>query len=54
MRKRLVTILLIASPFVVLPVAAAYVQWGAVGLPVLPPAPALTTEATAGPYGFPA
>ena len=54
MRKRLATILMIVSPFVVLPVAAAYVQWGVVGLPALPPGPALTPETAAGPYGFPA
>ncbi|MGZ6032858.1 MAG: molybdopterin-dependent oxidoreductase, partial [Isosphaeraceae bacterium] len=54
MRKRLATILMIVSPFVALPVAAAYVQWGAVGLPALPHGPALTPETAAGPYGFPA
>ena len=54
MRKRLETILMIVSPFVVLPVVAAYVQWAAVGLPALPPGPASTPETAAGPYGFPA
>ena len=54
MRERFATIFLIASPFVVLPVAAAYVQWGAVGLPELSPGPALTPETTAGPDGVPA
>jgi methionine sulfoxide reductase catalytic subunit len=54
MGKRLATILMIVSPFVLLPVAAAYVQWGAVGLPALPHGPALTPETAAGPYGFPA
>src|ERR1700682_3194075 len=44
MGKRLATILMIVSPFVLLPVAAAYVQWGAVGLPALPHGPALTPE----------
>src|SRR5512144_1993457 len=54
MRKRLTTILMIVSPFVLLPVAAAYVQWGVVGLPALPHSPAPTPETAVGPYGFPA
>ena len=45
---------MIVSPFVAIPVAAAYVQWGAVGLPALSPGPALTPETATGPYGFPA
>ena len=49
MRTRLATILLIASPFVLLPVAAAYVQWGAVGLPALPPGPARSPETVENP-----
>ena len=54
MGKRLSTILTIVSPFVLLPVAAAYVQWGVLGLPALPPGPATTPETVMGPYGFPA
>jgi len=54
MFKRLATILMIVSPFVLLPVAAAYVQWGAVGLPALPSGPAPTPGTAVGPYGFPA
>ncbi|MGZ6052852.1 MAG: hypothetical protein ACXWNF_12210, partial [Isosphaeraceae bacterium] len=53
MRKRLATILMVVSPFVLLPVAAAYVQWGAVGLPALPHGSTPTPETAVGPYGFP-
>ena len=54
MRKRLATILMLVSPFVLLPVAAAYIQWGTVGLPALPSGPTPTPETAAEPYGFPA
>ncbi len=38
MRIRLRTLLLLLSPLV-LPVAAAYLQWATVGLPAVPPVP---------------
>jgi sulfoxide reductase catalytic subunit YedY len=47
------TFLLLISPLLIL-VAAAYIQWGTVGLPPVPPSPAPTPEAATGPYGFPA
>jgi len=53
MRMRCTTLLLLVSPCVLL-VAAAYLQWGTVGLPALPPSPPLTPETAAEPYGFPA
>ena len=53
MHIRLKTLLLLVSPLLLL-VAAAYIQWGTVGLPALPPSPALTPETAAEPYGFPA
>ena len=53
MRIRFKTLLLLASPPLLL-VAAAYIQWGTVGLPVLPPTPVLTPETAAEPFGFPA
>ena len=53
MRIRLKTLLLIVSPLLLL-VAAAYVQWGTVGLPALSAEPRLTYEAASEPYGFPA
>jgi methionine sulfoxide reductase catalytic subunit len=53
MHIRLKTLLLLVSPLL-LAVAAAYVQWGTVGLPVLPVSPTMTPETAAGPYGFPA
>lgn len=34
--------------------AAAYIQWGTVGLPALPPGAALTSAGAVAPYGFPA
>ena len=53
MRIRLRTLLLLVSPLLLL-VAAAYIQWGAVGLPALSASPTMTSETAAGPYGFPA
>ena len=53
MHIRLKTLLLLVSPLLLL-VAAAYIQWGTVGLPPVPPSPALTPETAAEPYGFPA
>ena len=53
MRMRCTTLLLLVSPFVLL-VAVAYLQWGTVGLPALPPSPPPTPETAAEPYGFPA
>jgi sulfoxide reductase catalytic subunit YedY len=53
MHVRLRTFLLLVSPLL-LSIAAAYVQWGTVGLPALPLAPELTPETAAVPYGFPA
>jgi sulfoxide reductase catalytic subunit YedY len=46
-------LLLLVSPLLLL-VAAAYIQWGTVGLPALPPSPVLTPAMAVGPYGFPA
>ncbi len=53
MRIRPKTLLLLVSPVLLL-VAAAYIQWGAGGLPRLTASPALTPETAAGPAGFPA
>jgi sulfoxide reductase catalytic subunit YedY len=53
MRIRRSTLLLLASPFVVLFIAA-YVQWATVGLPPVPPVPTVTPETATEPYGFPA
>jgi DMSO/TMAO reductase YedYZ molybdopterin-dependent catalytic subunit/thiosulfate reductase cytochrome b subunit len=53
MRIRLKTLLLLVSPLLLL-VAAAYVQWGTVGLPALPPNPVFTPETAVEPCGFPA
>jgi sulfoxide reductase catalytic subunit YedY len=53
MHIRLKTLLLLVSPLL-LAIAAAYVQWGTVGLSVLPVSPTMTPETAAGPYGFPA
>src|SRR5438067_4071696 len=53
MRIRRRTLLVLVSPFV-LAVAAAYVQWAAVGLPAAPPAPTLNAETATAPSGFPA
>ncbi len=45
-------LLLVAAPLLL--VAACYVQWGAFGLPVVPPVPAVNPETAAQPFGFPA
>jgi thiosulfate reductase cytochrome b subunit len=50
---RLKTLLLLVSPPLLL-VAAAYIQWGTLGLPVLAPIVELTPATAAGPYGLPA
>ena len=47
------TFVLLVSPLLLL-VAAAYIQWGTVGLPPVPSSPALTVETVTGPHGFPA
>ncbi|MGA2061256.1 MAG: molybdopterin-dependent oxidoreductase [Thermoguttaceae bacterium] len=53
MRIRLKTLLLLILLPLLL-VAAAYIQWGTVGLPMLAPIPELTPAPAAEPYGFPA
>jgi thiosulfate reductase cytochrome b subunit len=53
MRVRLRTLLLLLCPLLLL-IAAAYIQWGTVGLPALPPSPVLTPAMAVEPYGFPA
>ena len=53
MHIRLKTLLLLVSPLLLL-VAAAYIQWGTVGLPTLATSPTMTPETAAEPYGFPA
>ena len=53
MHVRVKTLLLLVSPLL-LAVAAAYVQLGTAGLPVLPVSSSMTPETAAGPYGFPA
>ncbi len=53
MRVRARVLLLIVSPLLLL-VAAAYIQWGAFGLPPVPSYPAPAAAAAAGPCGFPA
>ena len=53
MRIRLKTLLLLVSPLLLV-VAAAYIQWGTFGLPVLPLSPVLTPATAVEPYGFPA
>jgi len=53
MYVRLKTFLLLVSPLLLL-VAAAYLQWGTVGLPTLATSPTMTPETAAEPYGFPA
>ena len=53
MRISLKTLLLLVSPLLLM-VAAAYLQWGTVGLPVLAAASALSPDTATEPYGFPA
>jgi thiosulfate reductase cytochrome b subunit len=53
MHIRLKPLLLLLSPLLLL-IAAAYIQWGTLGLPVLPHCPAFTPTTAAQPYGFPA
>jgi thiosulfate reductase cytochrome b subunit len=53
MHVRLKTLLLLVSPPLLL-VAAAYIQWGTIGLPMLAPVSELTPVTAVGPYGFPA
>jgi thiosulfate reductase cytochrome b subunit len=53
MHVRVKTLLLLVSPLVLV-VAAAYIQWGAVGLPALPVRLAKAPETAAEPHGFPA
>ena len=50
---RLKTCLWLVSPLLLL-VAAAYIQWGTVGLPPVSFSPPLTPETATDPYGFPA
>jgi sulfoxide reductase catalytic subunit YedY len=50
---RLRPLLPIVFPLLLL-VAAAYIQWGTVGLPALAPSPVLTPAMAVGQYGFPA
>jgi hypothetical protein len=52
MRIRRRTLLLLLSPLL-LPVAAAYLQWATVGLPTTPPVPQAVLD-TSPPQGFPA
>jgi sulfoxide reductase catalytic subunit YedY len=53
MRIRLKRLLVLVAPPLLL-VAAAYIQWGAVGLPPVSSSPTLTPEAAVQPYSFPA
>src|SRR6266511_178523 len=53
MHIRLKTLLLLVSPLFLL-VATAYVQWGTVSIPALPPNRVFTPETAVEPYGFPA
>ena len=53
MHIRLKTLLLLISLPLLL-VAAAYIQWGTVGLPTLVPIPELKPATAMEPYGFPA
>src|ERR1044072_5917423 len=52
MRIRLKTLLLLVSPFL-LPVVVAYIQWGTIGLPALPPSAVVTPTMAGQPYVFP-
>ena len=53
MRVRIRTLLLLVSPLLLM-VAAAYIQWGTLGLPALASRPVVTPETAVEPYGFPA
>ena len=53
MRIRLKSLLVLVAPPLLL-VAAAYIQWGTVGLPPVSSSPTLAPEAAVQPYGFPA
>lgn len=53
MHVRPKVLLLLVSPFLLM-VAAAYIQWGTVGLPQVPSSPALNPGTVTEPYGFPA
>jgi sulfoxide reductase catalytic subunit YedY len=53
MRIRLKTFLLIVTPLLLV-VAAAYIQWGTVGLPPLSPSPVFSPDTAVEPHGFPA
>jgi len=50
---RLKTSLLLVAPLLIL-IVAAYIQWGAVGLPALPATVTITAEEAGDPIGFPA
>lgn len=53
MRIRLKTLVLLVSPLLLL-VAAAYIQWGAIGPPALASESQRTLETRSEPYGLPA
>jgi methionine sulfoxide reductase catalytic subunit len=53
MRIRIKTLLLLISPLLLV-VAAAYVQWGTVGLPLVSSSPLIGSEPATEPHGFPA
>ena len=53
MHVRCKTLLLLVSPLLLM-VAAAYIQWGTVGLPQVSSGPDLSSKAAIEPYGFPA
>ena len=53
MRIRRSTLLLLASPLVLL-LTAAYAQWAIAGLPAIPPLPSIENVAATAPSGFPA
>ena len=53
MRIRLKTLLLLVSPLLLV-LAAAYIQWGTLGLPRVPTGPPLSSATATEPYGFPA
>ena len=53
MRIQRKTLLVLASPFVIL-FAAAYIQWAVFGLPCVPSNPSVIPETATEPHGFPA